>query len=203
MTGIITGRGDRGLSDTRDHQRIQKFDPRLEAVGTVDELSCFVGALRVLLDPASEGAASREADASQTIASMAVAQLLELQRDLYRLNAELATADPSRLGDLRLLGPGDVRRLEGWTHALEARVAPPPAFVLPGGGNPRSAAADVCRAVCRRAERQVAAFFSRQGSPDGDTTALVFLNRCSDYFFVLALSLATKLDYANPTPARP
>jgi cob(I)alamin adenosyltransferase len=187
MTGIITGRGDRGLSDTRDHQRLEKFDPRLEAVGTVDELSCFVGALRVLLDPASEGAA----------------QLLELQRDLYRLNAELATADPSRLGDLRLLGPGDVRRLEGWTHALEARVAPPPAFVLPGGGNPKSAAADVCRAVCRRAERQVAWFFARQGSADGDTSALVFLNRCSDYFFVLALSLATKLDYANPTPARP
>lgn len=185
MTGIITGRGDRGLSDTRDHQRLQKFDPRLEAVGAVDELSCFIGALRVLVDPASEPA------------------LLELQRDLYRLNAELATADPARLGDLRLLGPGDVRKLEGWIQALEARVAPPPAFVLPGGGNPKSAAADVCRAVCRRAERQVALCFARQGSADGDTSALVFLNRCSDYFFVLALSLATKLDYASPTPARP
>ena len=148
MTGIITGRGDRGLSDTRDHQRIPKSDPRLEAVGTVDELSCFIGALRVLLEPASETAASREAGA----------QLIELQRDLYRLNAELATVDPARLGDLRLLGPGDARRLEQWTHALETRVTPPAAFVLPGGGNPKSAAADVCRAVCRRAERQVAAF---------------------------------------------
>jgi len=203
MTGIITGRGDRGLSDTRDHQRIPKTDPRLEAVGAVDELSCFVGALRVLLDPASEGVTpSHEASASEATASVAVA-LLELQRDLYRLNAELATVDPSRLGDLRLLGPGDVRRLEQWTHALEARVTPPPAFVLPGGGNPASAAADVCRAVCRRAERRLAAFFARQGSADGDTSALVFLNRCSDYFFVLALSLATKLDYAVPTPARP
>jgi len=193
MTGIITGRGDRGLSDTRDHQRIPKTDPRLEAVGTVDELSCFVGALRVLLDPVSHDA----------VVPDTVAQLLELQRDLYRLNAELATVDPARLGDLRLLGPGDVRRLEQWTHVLEARVTPPPAFVLPGGGNPASAAADVCRAVCRRAERRLAAFFARQGSADGDTSALVFLNRCSDYFFILALSLATKLDYAVPTPARP
>ncbi|MBU1243006.1 cob(I)yrinic acid a,c-diamide adenosyltransferase [Myxococcota bacterium] len=180
MTSVITGRGDRGLSDTRDHQRIPKFDPRMEAVGSVDELSCFVGSLRVLLQDRPETAA----------------QVLELQRDLYRLNAELATVDPSRLGNLRLLGPGDVKKLERWITTLESTVEPPAAFVLPGGGDPASAAADVCRAVCRRAERSMTLFFARSGSADGDTSALVYLNRCSDYFFLLALSLATTRDYA-------
>jgi cob(I)alamin adenosyltransferase len=184
MSSVTTGRGDRGLSDTRDHQRIPKFDPWLEAVGTVDELSCFAGALRVALQGRPELAAS----------------VLELQRDLYRLGAELATADPARLGNLRLLGPGDVRKLEQWIGALEAAVEPPAAFVLPGGGNPEAAAADVCRAVCRRAERTLTRFFAQQGSADGDISALVYLNRCSDYFFLLALSLADTRDLAGQNP---
>jgi len=181
MPSVTTGRGDRGLSDTRDHQRIPKFDSRFEAVGTVDELSCFAGALRVLLVDARELAT----------------QVLELQRDLYRLNAELATVDPSKLGALRLLGPGDVKKIEQWSSALEGKLEPPAAFVLPGGGNPASAAADVCRAVCRRAERSLAMFFAKQGSADGDTSALVYLNRCSDYFYLLALSLADSRDLAT------
>jgi cob(I)alamin adenosyltransferase len=187
MSSVITGRGDRGLSDTRDHHRVPKFDLRLEAVGTIDELSCFIGAARVQLHDHPEQAA----------------HLLELQRDLYRLNAEVATVDPARLGDLRLLGPGDVKKLEQWIHALETTVPPPAAFVLPGGGNPVSAAADVCRAVCRRAERSLAVFFSRQGSADGDTSALIYLNRCSDYFFLLALFLADVRDLAvSPAPEK-
>ena len=185
MPSVTTGRGDRGLSDTRDHQRVPKFDPRLEAVGSVDELSCFSGALRVQLQDQPEKAA----------------QVLEIQRDLYRLNAELATADPAKLGTLRLLGPGDVKKLERWNSALEAKVVPPSAFVLPGGGNPAAAAADVCRAVCRRAERSLSFFFVNLGSADGDVSALVYLNRCSDYFFLLALSLADMRELANsPSP---
>jgi len=180
MTSVTTGRGDRGFSDTRDHHFLPKFDPRMEAVGSVDELSCFVGSLRVLLQDRPETAT----------------QVLELQRDLYRLNAELATVDPARLGNLRLLGPGDVKKLEQWITTLEASVEPPAAFVLPGGGDPASAAADVCRAVCRRAERSLTLFFARSGSADGDTSSLVYLNRCSDYFFLLALSLASSRDYA-------
>lgn len=181
MTSLVTGRGDLGFSDSRDGRRIHKANPRLEAVGTVDELSCFAGFLRTHMDRWPDRAA----------------QVLEIQRDLYRLNAELATVDPSRLSNLRLLGPGDVKKLEQWISSLESQVQPPQFFILPGGGNPASASADVCRAVCRRAERQVALFLSTQGTADGDTSILVYLNRLSDYFFVLALFLADSRDCAS------
>lgn len=181
MSPLVTGRGDGGVSDSREGYRIPKSDLRLEAVGTVDELSCFIGLLRV-------HAAEKWPDRA--------AQALEIQRDLYRLNAELATVDPARLADLRLLGPGDVRKMEQWIASLESRVEPPRAFVLPGGGNPASAWADVCRAVCRRAERRVAQLLASQGTADGDTSVLVYLNRLSDYFFALALFLAETRDFA-------
>ncbi len=178
----MTGRGDGGVSDSRDGRRIPKSDPRLEAVGTVDELSCFAGLLRTHM-------MAKWPDRA--------VQVLEIQQDLYRLNAELATVDPSRLASLRLLGPGDVKKLERWISGLESQVEPPKAFVLPGGGNPASASADVCRAVCRRAERRVARFLSVQATADGDTSILVYLNRLSDYFFALALFLADTRDLAG------
>lgn len=181
MSPLVTGRGDAGISDSRDGKRISKSDPRLEAVGTVDELSCFVGLLRVHMAK----------DWPEK-----VPHVLEIQRDLYRLNAELATVDPNYLTNLRLLGPGDVAKIEQWIAALEAHVEPPKAFVLPGGGHPASAVADVCRAVCRRAERCVTVLLNTQKTADGDTSILVYLNRLSDYFFVLALYLAQTVDFA-------
>jgi len=181
LSPLVTGRGDGGVSDSRDGRRIPKSDPRLEAVGTVDELSCFLGLLRTHM---AESWPEKSA------------QVLEIQRDLYRLNAELATVDVARLAELRLLGPGDVKKLEHWISSLETQVDPPRAFVLPGGGHSASATADVCRAVCRRAERQVLLFLQEQGTADGDTSVLVYLNRLSDYCFVLALFLAKTRDFA-------
>ncbi len=180
MSSVTTGRGDQGVTSSRDFHALRKSSTRPEAVGSMDELSCFIGVLR------------QENHLPEGFSS----QLLEVQRNLYRMNAELATVDPKNLASLQLLGPGDVKRIEQWIQILEKQVEPPQVFLLPGGGNLASARADLCRAVCRRTERAVVALYHECPTPDGDNSLLVYLNRLSDWFFLVALKLGSQRDPA-------
>lgn len=168
---LYTRTGDKGTTSLVDGSRISKDAPRLEAYGTVDELNSFIGQLL----------ATAPLDQSTT------RFLLRQQNALFDIGGYLAT-DPVLSPELaRKMLPDTntlIEGLEAEIDRLDALVPPLHSFVLPSGA-PSAAAAHVCRAVCRRAERRIIAL---SAIPDSgvDNTILTYINRLSDYFFVLA-----------------
>jgi cob(I)alamin adenosyltransferase len=170
---IYTKTGDDGTTGLLYGGRISKSDPAAEAYGTVDETVAVLGLARALSDrPPLQGA------------------LLELQRGLFVLGADLATNPDQRAK----LTPGVsevtsemVARLETLIDDTVSQHPLPQEFIVPGA-SPVSAALDVARAACRRAERAAVrlAEVGREVNPE----AAKYLNRLSDLLFVLARSQA-------------
>lgn len=161
---IYTRTGDSGDTSLFDGTRVRKSDARVDAYGEVDELNGWLGLARAArLDPDLEAA------------------LVEIQRDLFALGAQLA--DPAdKIADRvtkASLGDDDVVRLETLIDRLEAEVPPLRRFILAGGA-PAGAALHVARAVCRRAERRIVAL-----QPAVDAVLVRYVNRLSDLLFVL------------------
>ena len=166
MGAYYTGRGDDGTTGLLGDGRVNKDDPQPEAYGTVDEASAALGLARaVAVSP----------ETSETI--------LEIQRDLYALMAELA-ATPESAGRFRSIGSGRVAWLEARIDAFGSRVEMPSGFIVPGD-TLGSAALDFARTVVRRAERAAARLLraGRLANPD----TLAYLNRLSSLCFVLEL----------------
>ena len=137
-----------------------KDDPRIEALGAVDELNCQLGLLFALI---ADTEAGRRVD--------------EVQQDLFDLGAVIAK------GNLKWKAEEKLARLERGVEEMNAALKPLEEFVLPGGGE-AAAQCHVARAVCRRAERRVVAL------EDLPETARIYLNRLSDLLFILARTLA-------------
>lgn len=152
-------------------ERVFKCDERVEAYGSVDELSAFVALLTDRLRP----------DAA--LAS----HVKELNRILSRLmtvEALLATGEGGR-DKMAPLAPECVAWLEACIDTMQAALPPIDKFTIPGGHEAVSLC-HVCRTVCRRAERAALRADQRYGV---DATALVWLNRLSDYFYLLGRTL--------------
>ncbi len=131
----LTGRGDDGTTGLLGGGRVSKTDERIEAYGTVDEASSALGLAKGLT------------------ADSRVRELCEqLQRDLYRLGAELATA-PGKEGSFGAMTQSDVERLNAMLGELEAEAPMPEGFILPGQ-TAASGALDLARTIVRRAERR-------------------------------------------------
>ena len=177
ITRVTTGSGDDGTTGTADGRRLPKSHPRIEALGAVDELNSHLGLLRAQLPEDGD-----------------IRELLgEVQQELFDLGAGLAGGKSTRPGG------AEVGRLEAEIETRNAGLPPLQEFVLPGGG-PAAAQCHVARAVCRRAERRVAAL---DAAPE---TAAVYLNRLSDLLFVLARELARQMQepeqlWRGPRPA--
>src|SRR5216684_3010923 len=158
LTRIYTRGGDKGETSLGDGSRVPKTDPRIAAIGDVDELNSLVGWAAV----AAEGD---------------VRTLLErIQNELFDLGADL-TVPPGKEG-LRV-SQEQVDRLEADCDTWNERLEPLKSFVLPGGTE-RAARLFLTRAVCRRAERAALAVTGRS------TLVTVYLNRLSDLLFILA-----------------
>jgi cob(I)alamin adenosyltransferase len=165
---IYTKTGDGGETGLFGGGRVSKADLRVEAYGTVDELNAQIGWAETLL---------RHLPIQP--------ELREIQSDLLVVGADLATpleATPAAAARTRRVEPEQIRRLEAWIDRWDAETAPLTQFILPGGA-PGAAALHVCRAVCRRAERCAVRLSELEAvNPD----VIVYLNRLSDLFFVLA-----------------
>ena len=165
---IYTRRGDGGNTGLLGGGRVAKDDPRLNAYGTVDELSCRLGLAR-----------------SQTGVSATADRLVRIQRDLFAIGASLARPPA---GDGRGRPPvpgvpvGRIGEMEAWMDEADAELPPLRNFILPGG-TPGAAALHVARSVCRRAERITVSLAAREAVDEG---ILPYLNRLSDLLFVLA-----------------
>lgn len=161
---IYTARGDTGQTDLLG-ERVEKDDPRIDAIGTLDEATSSIGFGRAI---------ARVPETSD--------RLKTVQRDLYQVMAELAFIDETRPDSLRL--PAErTAWLEAELETLGATIDLPREFVLPGETAP-GAALDVARTVSRRAERQVVTL-TRQGVV-GNPEIVRYLNRLSSLLFMLA-----------------
>lgn len=162
-----TKTGDKGTTSLIGGKRVPKFDDRVEAYGTVDELSAYIGVLNDL-----EGV-------SEEIRAV----LGVIQQKLFTLESHFALDKSSEVSKMiPLLEDADVAFLEGHIDEMNAVLPELRAFVIPGG-NLRASVSHVCRTVCRRAERQGWRLASHE---EVDEVDLRYLNRLSDYFFVLA-----------------
>lgn len=172
LNKIYTRTGDTGTTGLATGDRINKFDLRLVAYGTVDETNACVGLAR--LEAQSSG--------NRLLDEM----LSRIQNDLFDLGADLATPDTGEdLGYEPLrISSAQVDRLEAEIDHLNADLEPLKSFTLPGG-SPLSAALHVCRTVSRRAERHIVELSMREGekvSPE----VVQYINRLSDLFFVMS-----------------
>jgi len=164
LSKIVTRTGDSGTTGLGDGSRVPKDSPRIEAIGTVDELNTVIGLLRAT--PALSDALSK--------------CLLRIQHDLFDLGGELAVPGYSAVTDAH------VAALEAEVENFNETLPPLKEFVLPGGGE-AAARCHVARAVARRAERRC---WTLAKSESVSSVALIYLNRLSDLLFVLARVLA-------------
>jgi len=169
LTSITTGTGDDGTTGIVGGDRLGKDDPRIEAIGCVDELNCVVGQAlaEVLL---------LEAEGCLELAN----RLVVIQHDLFDLGGELAMPPE------RLLQSDHHQRLTRWQEQMNAVLEPLANFILPGGSR-SLAALHLARSSGRRAERRLVAL-SRSESINAES--LTYLNRLSDFLFVAARWLA-------------
>ena len=162
-----TKTGDEGKTSLIGGLRVAKYDDRVEAYGTVDELSAFIG---VLND--QEGIS----DELKSVLSV-------IQNKLFTLESHFALDENSEVKKMiPVLTADDVAFLEHEIDIMNEQLPELKSFVIPGG-NLTASHAHVCRTVCRRAERQGWRLASQHPI---DTIDLKYLNRLSDYFFVLA-----------------
>jgi len=167
---VYTGSGDRGKTSLFSGERIAKNDLRIEAYGDVDELNSIIGNLLAGLP--------------ESLAPLA-GDLTRIQCDLLDVGAWLATTPGSAAVEmLTPFTPDKVTWLEAAIDRLDEALPPLKGFILPGG-HPAGAQAHVARTVCRRAERHA---LKIGDTPQGDSPAVIltYLNRLSDYLFVLA-----------------
>lgn len=169
MSKIYTRAGDEGETGLFGGSRVRKDDPRVEAMGTIDELNAALGVVRADL--------ARGADVLAELDSV----LAQVQHRLFDMGAELATREPnghtvSRLSDR------DITGLEEVIDRYENQLPPLREFILPGGA---AAAAQMhfARSVCRRAERRLVTLMDCE-PVRGEL--LRYLNRLSDLMFVAA-----------------
>jgi cob(I)alamin adenosyltransferase len=169
LNKIYTRTGDDGTTGLVDGSRVPKHAARMAAIGAVDEANSALGLALVVLD------------------GEAAADLRRLQNDLFDLGADLATPGedfaPSAMA-LRIV-PAQAEWLEARIDALNESLEPLRSFILPGGSE-AAARVHVARAAARRAERAMTALAAEEPV---NPAALVFVNRLSDYLFVLARTL--------------
>ncbi|MBC7533844.1 MAG: cob(I)yrinic acid a,c-diamide adenosyltransferase [Oligoflexus sp.] len=181
LSKIYTKTGDQGGTMLASGERISKTAVRIEAYGTVDELNACVGMLR---DHMRVDNALPE--------SWIALSLSRIQNELFDLGGELATPthalNPARQ---KVLNQDDIKVLEDEIDKCNETLAPLANFVLPGGHICNSTA-HLARTVCRRAEREVVRLRAEENDVRVETQ--IYLNRLSDWLFVISRALSHELN---------
>lgn len=167
---IYTKTGDHGHTGLFGGKRVSKIDPRVEAIGEIDELNSLLGICCALNKNAL------------------LKKILEkLQHELFAVGADLATPLDSRVTMKRITDP-EIMQLEKWIDEIDLKVKPLQNFILPSGSLLASHL-HLGRAICRRAERSTVNLKARE---EINEAVLIYLNRLSDMLFIMAR-------YANKT----
>lgn len=177
---IYTKTGDNGTTGLVGGTRLPKHDLRIDCYGTVDELNSYLGLIR-----------------DQAISKQSKTTLIEIQNQLFIIGSLLAT-DPEKLKDdskrkrlgISLVKPEAVAFLETEIDAMNLELPPMTHFILPGGHQTVSFC-HIARCICRRAERTISKLNANHPT---QPEVLIYLNRLSDFIFVLARKLSKELN---------
>lgn len=178
---IYTKGGDKGKTSLIGGSRVPKYDDRVNAYGTLDELNSFLGLLRDF-----------------NISSHYKEVLLGIQNFIFTAESHLAADSPESTKNLPKLDGDQVLLLEREIDAMNEELPELRSFILPGG-HPVVSYCHISRTICRRAERIVILLAEQY---EVDEVIIRFLNRLSDYLFVLARKLAKDLG-AREIPWKP
>lgn len=167
LNRIYTRTGDEGTTMLGNGERRKKYDLRISAYGTVDEVTAAIGIARL----------------HTTDAPDVDAMLGRIQNDLFDLAADLCSPDMGKGpgGERLAVNAKQVERLEGEIDTLNAELAPLRTFVL-AGGTPAAAYLHLARTICRRAEREIVALKDTGESVSPEV--MRYINRLSDFLFV-------------------
>jgi cob(I)alamin adenosyltransferase len=169
---IYTKSGDDGTSGLVGGNRVKKSDLRLEAYGTVDELNSWIGLIR---------SAIRDQEVSDL--------LMDIQNNLFIIGSKLASDEQGkRITDSLVIDLSKIENLEKAIDAYEIHLPVIHNFILPGG-SVLSGYCHIARTVCRRAERCI---IRMDEDPTLDQRIVQYVNRLSDYLFVLARKIANE-----------
>lgn len=161
---IYTKTGDEGTTGLFGGDRVTKDNARIEAYGTIDELNSTIGYLRTKV---------KDADIDSFLST--------IQISLFTVGSQLATPSTKKLS-VKPISDADINGIESQIDKLDSIIDPLQTFILPGG-HESSAFCQIVRTVCRRAERRVV---SLSQETDVAYEIMHYLNRLSDYFFVLS-----------------
>ncbi len=163
---IYTKTGDKGKTSLIGGTKVSKAHLRIESYGTIDELNSYIGLCKDLLQDEA-----------------GITTLQEVQDRLFTIGSELA-CDPDKTTKVSIpdLHETDIVFLEKEIDSMESGLEPLKAFILPGG-HPTLSHLHIARTICRRAERCCVRLADETGV---DPTIIKYLNRLSDYLFVLA-----------------
>lgn len=175
---IYTKTGDKGKTSLIGGTRVSKDDLRLDAYGTIDELNSFIGLLT-----------------TEELSSDTVVTLQNIQNKLFSVGSHLATdRTKTKIKDASLIYESDILELEKEIDLMDATLPTLKHFVLPGGSK-AGAICHVCRTITRRAERNIMKLV--QSDIEIDDKILQYINRLSDYFFVLSRFITVNQGYTE------
>ncbi len=170
---VYTKTGDKGTTSLVGGSRVSKGHIRLEAYGSVDELISFIGLLR-----------------DQEFEESYKQQLITIQSDLMTCSSHLASDSKELVAQLPIIDNEDVKAIESYIDDIDNQLPPLKSFILPGGHTTVSYC-HVARTVCRRAERII---INMSADYEVNPLILKYVNRLSDYLFVLGRKLSIDLD---------
>jgi cob(I)alamin adenosyltransferase len=166
MTRFYTKKGDDGYTILLGKGRVPKYDPRIEALGAVDEANAAIALARTL-----------------SFSPQTSSLLMDVQKDLYHLMSEIA-ATPENVSHFRKINAERVKWLEHQIDEISLQVKIPDEFIIPGDSK-AGAALDLARTIVRRAERQIARLLHSRKLENPEL--LHYMNRLSSLCFVLEL----------------
>jgi cob(I)alamin adenosyltransferase len=178
---IYTKTGDKGTTALYGGKRVSKGEIRIECYGTVDELNSWMGLIR-----------------DQEVNHERESLLVDIQNKLFIMGAMLAANPENPNVKVPFLAEEDITTLENAIDEMEKALAPMRYFILPGG-NQSVSFCHITRTVCRRAERLA---IRLNDSEPIDSLVIKYLNRLSDYLFVLARKMGAELNITE-TPWKP
>ncbi|MEA3503671.1 MAG: cob(I)yrinic acid a,c-diamide adenosyltransferase [Bacteroidota bacterium] len=169
---VYTKGGDKGETSLSGGTRVPKYHPRVEAYGVLDELNSFIGLLRDFIED-----------------NQIKLFLIEIQNRVFDIEAHLAAETEKAQSRAPKIIIEDIKKLEDEIDKMDSQLEPLKKFILPGG-HPAVSYSHICRTICRRAERVT---LKISGNNNINEYSISYLNRLSDYFFVLSRLLSKTL----------
>jgi cob(I)alamin adenosyltransferase len=177
---IYTKTGDKGTTKLVDGSSVEKFNPRVEAYGCVDELNSQIGMVRSIIE-------------QQKVFSNLNDHLEVIQNHLFSVGSLLATADENVFNKLPAINENHIEQLEKWIDFYSEELPTLKNFILPSGDS-AACALHLCRTSCRRAERRASEIYA---TATHYQNVLIYLNRLSDLFFTWSRWVNLKKNHAE------